>query len=94
MRPYDIGIVSQDEGLSRGVREALADPIVQALLVADRVDLRDVTNSFRRIAAWLSHRDTIAMRAPRPGFHRDAFETDAFQGSEHDFVWSEQGAEG
>jgi hypothetical protein len=86
MRPYDSGIALQDDGLSRGVREALADPIVQALLVADRVDLREVTDLFRRMGAWLSRREAIAARAPRPGFNRDAFESSAFQCREHDLV--------
>jgi hypothetical protein len=69
MRPYDSGTVSQDEGLSRGVREALADPIVQALLVADGVDPRDVADLSRRMTSWLSRRE-----APRPGFDWDVFE--------------------
>jgi hypothetical protein len=94
MRPYDSGIVSQDEGLSRGVREALADPIVQALLVADRVDLHEVADLFRRMSAWLSRREAIAARAPKPSFNGDAFESHPFQRREHDLVWFEQGAEG
>jgi hypothetical protein len=89
MHPYDSGIISQDEGLSRGVREALADPIVQALLVADRVDLQAVADLFRRMAAWLSRREATAARAPRPDVHWDAFEH-----SEHDLVWPGQGADG
>jgi hypothetical protein len=44
-------------GLSRGVCEALADPIVQALLAADRVAPRDVADLARRIAARLSLRE-------------------------------------
>jgi hypothetical protein len=57
MRANSSDIVTQDEGLSRGVREALADPIVQALLAADRVDPRDIVDLSRRMAARLSHRE-------------------------------------
>jgi hypothetical protein len=56
MRPHNIGEIARGEGLSRAVRDALADPIVQALLVADRVDPRDVADLSRRVAAWLSLR--------------------------------------
>jgi hypothetical protein len=56
MHPYSSDEVARGEGLSRGVRDALADPIVQALLAADRVDPRDVADLSRRMAAWLSHR--------------------------------------
>ncbi len=41
-------------GLSRGVSEALADPIVQALMAADRVDPKGVEELLRRIAAQLA----------------------------------------
>jgi hypothetical protein len=59
MRSNSSDIVTQDEGLSRGVREALADPIVQALLAADRLDPRDIADLSRRMAARLSpHRET------------------------------------
>ena len=44
MHPYSSDEVARGEGLSRGVRDALADPIVQALLAADRVDPRDVAD--------------------------------------------------
>jgi hypothetical protein len=54
MRPYNIGEIARGEGLSRAVRDALADPTIQALLVADRVDPRDVADLSRRVAAWLS----------------------------------------
>jgi hypothetical protein len=54
MRSNNSDIVTQDEGLSRSVREALADPIVQALLAADGVDPRDVADLSRRMAARLS----------------------------------------
>jgi hypothetical protein len=41
-------------GLSRGVSEALADPIVQALMAADRVDPKGVEELLRRITAQLA----------------------------------------
>jgi len=44
MHPYNSDEVARDEGLSGAVREALADPMVQALLVSDRVDPRDVAD--------------------------------------------------
>jgi hypothetical protein len=53
MHPYNSDEVARGAGLSRGVRDALADPIVQALLVADRIDPRDVADLSRRAAAWL-----------------------------------------
>jgi hypothetical protein len=59
MHPYNNDEVARGEGISRAVRDALADPIVQALLVADRVDPRDVADLSRRMAAWLSHREAI-----------------------------------
>ena len=43
--------------LPRGVSEALADPIVKALMAADRVDPKCVEDLFRRTAAWLAQRD-------------------------------------
>jgi hypothetical protein len=89
MRPYNSDEVARGEGLSRGVRDALADPIVQAVLVADRVDPRDVADLSRRMAAWLSRRETIAVRASRPGFRWDGFES-----KEQRLVWPEQGADG
>ena len=49
MHPYNNDEVARGEGISRAVRDALADPIVQALLVADRVDPRDVADLSRRI---------------------------------------------
>ncbi|HEX3953606.1 MAG TPA: hypothetical protein VHW90_08545 [Stellaceae bacterium] len=78
MHPYNSGIVAQDEGLSCGVREALADPIVQALLAADHLDPGEVADLLRRMAAWLSHREAVAVQAPRPVFS-----------NEHEFVWPE-----
>ena len=59
MRPYNSDEVARGEGLSRALRDALADPIVQALLVADRVDPRDLVDLSRRMAAWLSRREAI-----------------------------------
>jgi phospholipid transport system substrate-binding protein len=44
-------------GLSRGVSEALADPIVKALMAADRVDPQGLEELLRRTAAWLEQRD-------------------------------------
>ena len=66
MHPYNSNEVARGEGISRAVRDALADPIVQALLVADRVDPRDVADLSRRMAAWLSRREAIAARTSRP----------------------------
>jgi phospholipid transport system substrate-binding protein len=44
-------------GLPRGVSEALADPIVMALMAADRVDRQGFEALLRRVAASLSRRD-------------------------------------
>ncbi len=44
-------------GLPRGVFEALADPIVMALMAADRVDRQGFEDLLRRVAASLSRRD-------------------------------------
>jgi hypothetical protein len=62
-------------GLSRGVRDALADPIVQALLAADHVDPQEVADLARRVAARLFPREPRAgSESPRarvqPGFIR------------------------
>jgi len=43
--------------LPRGVSEALADPIVKALMAADGVDPKCVEDLSRRTAAWLAQRD-------------------------------------
>ena len=43
-----------EAGLPRGVCEALADPIVQALMAADRVDPKGVETLVRRMAAQLA----------------------------------------
>ena len=88
MHPCNSDEVALGEGISRAVRDALADPIVQALLVADRVDPRDVADLSRRMAAWLSRREAIAARASRPGFRWDAFKS-----NEQRLVWPEQGAD-
>ena len=53
MHPCDREVLIPNSGLSRGVRETLADPIVQALLAADGVDPRDVADLARRMAASL-----------------------------------------
>jgi hypothetical protein len=94
MHPYDNGIMAQYEGLPRGVREALADPIVQALLAADRIDPRDVADLSRRMAAVLSRRQAVATRTPRAGFTRPGFSWDAFENDEHDLVWPRLEADG
>jgi hypothetical protein len=57
MHPRNRDVVIPYPGLSCGVREALADPIVQALLAADGVDPRDVADLARRMAARLSLRE-------------------------------------
>ena len=44
-------------GLPCGVSEALADPIVMALMAADRVDRQGFEDLLRRVAAALSRRD-------------------------------------
>jgi phospholipid transport system substrate-binding protein len=44
-------------GLPRGVSEALADPIVMAMMAADRVDRQGFEDLLRRVAASLSRRD-------------------------------------
>ena len=59
MHSYNSDEVARGEGLPRGVRDALADPIVRALLAAARVDPRDVADLSRRMAAWLSRREAI-----------------------------------
>jgi hypothetical protein len=43
-------------GLSRRVSAALADPIVQALMAADRVDPKGVEELLRRVTAQLASR--------------------------------------
>jgi hypothetical protein len=47
-------------GLPRGVSEALADPIVIALMAADRVDPKGFEELLRRVAAQLERRDRPA----------------------------------
>lgn len=69
MHPNNSDVATEGEGLSRDVREALEDPIVRALLVADRVDPRDVMTLSSRMGAWLSSREAISARALRPGSH-------------------------
>ena len=41
-------------GLPRGVSEALADPIVQALIAADRADPKKIEELLRRVAVRLA----------------------------------------
>jgi hypothetical protein len=57
MHPFDREVLIPNPGLSRGVREALGDPIVQALLAADGVDPRDVADLARRMAVRLCLRE-------------------------------------
>jgi hypothetical protein len=57
MHPCNPQTVTPDPRVPRGVCEALADPIVQALLAADGVDPRDVVELARRMAARLSLRE-------------------------------------
>jgi hypothetical protein len=85
MHPCKSDDVARGEGISRAARDALADPIVQALLVADRIDPRDVADLSRRMAAWFSRREAITARAPGPSSRWDAFES-----NEHDLVWPKQ----
>jgi len=51
-------------GLPRAVTDALADPIVIALMAADRVDPKGVENLLRRTAARLARRDPQNGSAP------------------------------
>ncbi len=51
-------------GLPRGVSEALADPIVKAVMTADRVDPKRFEELLRRVAAWLASRDPQNSSAP------------------------------
>jgi phospholipid transport system substrate-binding protein len=50
---------STGTGLPRGVSAALADPIVKALMVADRVDPQGLEELLRRTAAQLAQRFTL-----------------------------------
>ena len=52
-------------GLPVGVSEALADPIVKALMAADGVDRDDVVTLLRQTAARLADRPTSDGRRPR-----------------------------
>jgi hypothetical protein len=75
MHPSNSDVASRHSGLSRGVRDALADPIVQALLAADRVDPQEVADLARRVAARLSPANpTQAARAPEHGSNTDVFD--------------------
>ena len=68
MHPCSSDVATRYPGLSRGVRDALANPIVQALLAADRVDPQEVADLARRVAARLSPADpTWAARACEHG---------------------------
>ena len=51
-------------GLPRGASEALADPIVQALMAADGLDPRDVEAFLRRAAAQLADCGATVAQSP------------------------------
>jgi phospholipid transport system substrate-binding protein len=51
-------------GLPRGLSEALADPIVMALMAADQVDRKGFEDLLRRVAAQLAERDERDRAAP------------------------------
>jgi hypothetical protein len=64
MHPCNSDVATRHPGLSPGVRDALADPIVQALLAADRVDPQEVADLARRVAARLSGANPRGKREP------------------------------
>ena len=75
MHPCNSDVATRHPGLSRGVRDALADPIVQALLAADRVDPQEVADLARRVAARLSPANpTRAARACEHGSNTDVLD--------------------
>ena len=75
MHPCNSDVATQYPGLSRGVRDALADPIVQALLAADRVDPQEVADLARRVAARLfAANPTRVARICEHGANTDAFD--------------------
>jgi len=75
MHPCSSDVATRYPGLSRGVRDALADPIVQALLAADRVDPQEVADLARRVAARLSAANPPgAARACEYGSNTDPFD--------------------
>jgi hypothetical protein len=77
MHPFNCDVATRYPGLSRGVRDALADPIVQALLAADRVDPQEVADLARRVAARLSPANpTRAETAREHGSNTDVFDRD------------------
>ena len=77
MHPCSSDVATRYPGLSRGVRDALADPIVQALLAADRVDPQEVADLARRVAARLSPANpTRAGRAREDGSNTDVLDRD------------------
>jgi hypothetical protein len=61
MHPCNSDVATRHPGLSPGVRDALADPIVQALLAADRVDPQEVADC---VAARLSAANPRGQREP------------------------------
>ena len=63
MHPCNRHVATRRPGLSRGVRDALADPIVQALLAADRVP-QEVADLARRVAARLSAANPRGSESP------------------------------
>jgi hypothetical protein len=76
MHPCNSDVASRHPGPSRGVRDALADPIVQALLAADRVDPQEVADLARRVAARLSPVNPMRVaRAPEYESNTDVFDS-------------------
>ena len=53
-------------GTPRRVCEALADPIVQSLMRADRIEAKDVASLMRRIAARLTRTGALRDRRNSP----------------------------
>ena len=75
MNPCNSDVATRHPGLSRGVRDALADPIVQALLAADGVDPQEVADLTRRVAARpFPANPTPAARDPEHGSSTDVFD--------------------
>jgi len=75
MHSCNSDVATRYPGLSRGVRDALADPIVQALLAADGVDPQEVADLARRVADRLSAANpTRAARATEHGSNTDVFD--------------------
>ena len=74
MPPCTSDVVNRDLELSRGVRDALADPIIQALLAADRVEPQEVADLARRMAARLSPRTQCGSEGTKTRSNTDSFD--------------------